>query len=93
MMYTMSMTYGPACAGFIDYDQVGKPFMGLIFEDGGIQLKIYLAHKDNAINVAAEFTEQVKKMARDLQREKDKIMPVQGNMEGIDGLIRKPPRG
>lgn len=78
-------------AGFIDRDGNGNPFMGLYVEDGTLSVKLYIAHKENAIKAAAELSKQLEQMALDIQKEKKevRIIPVSGVIE--NGAIRGKP--
>jgi len=74
-------------AGFIDYGPDGRPFMGLEIESGNMQVKVYIAHKDNAIAAAAELSRQIKAMAHDLVQTPDKLIEVNGVVN--DAAFRK----
>ena len=76
-------------AGFIEHDSQGNPFMGLYVEEGGVSVKLYLAHKENAIKAAAELSKQLQQMALDIQKEKKevRIVPVEGVLK--NGAIRR----
>jgi hypothetical protein len=74
-------------AGFIDYDPEGKPYMGLVVEDGPMQVKIFIARREGAFEVVGELTRQLKLMAADLQKTHNKIQPVNGSLP--DGAFRK----
>lgn len=76
-------------AGFIDYDEAGKPFMGLLVEDGNVMVKLFLARKGQAFEVAGELGRQLNAMAKDLQTTKDqlKIQAVNGVLN--NGTLRK----
>lgn len=63
-------------AGFIEYDSMGRPFMGFLIEDGNVQVKLYLAHKEGATQTARTIGEQLAKMAKELQGLDEKIVPV-----------------
>jgi hypothetical protein len=73
-------------AGFIDYDGNGRPFIGLLWEDGGIQVKVYLAHKETASVATAELIRQLKQMTHDLMQTPDKLVAVEGD---INAIVRK----
>jgi len=74
-------------AGFIDYGPDGRPFMGMEIESGNMQVKVYIAHKDNAIAAAAELSRQIKAMAHDLVQTPDKLIAANGAMP--DAAFRK----
>ena len=76
-------------AGFIDYDEAGRPFMGLLMEEGGVQVKIYVAHKDNAMRAAAEIGRQLNVMAADLGKMKNKTQLIAANGAMPDGALRE----
>lgn len=70
-------------AGFIEYDSMGRPFMGLLIEDGSVQVKMYIAHKDRAVQTARTIGEQLNKMARELQGMDEKIVPVSAELSDL----------
>ncbi len=74
-------------AGFIDYDSSGRPFMGLVVEDGALQVHVYLAHKDRAQVVAQTLARALTKLANDLRTVENKIILVEGTAN--DGTFRK----
>lgn len=75
-------------SGFIDYDNNGKPFMGIIVEDGGIMLHIFLARKDDAQMRAQRIANELHKLAKDLISTPDKLVEVHGD---INAIVRNPP--
>lgn len=75
-------------AGFIDYDPSGRPFMGLVVEDGALQVHVYLAHKDRAQVVAQTLAREINLLAADLRVTENKTTLVEGTAN--DAAFRKP---
>ena len=76
-------------AGFIDYDANGKPFIGLMMEDGTLSIKMYLGHKDNAPKICGDLTIMLGNLVNDLRKAQDRIVAVNGVID--NAAIRKPP--
>lgn len=77
-----------AIAGFIDYDANGKPFMGLILEEQGMRVQVFLARKEDAQNRAQVISNELHKLAKELIKTPDKLVAAQGD---IDAFVRKVP--
>jgi hypothetical protein len=66
-------------SGFVDYDDQGRPFMGLIIEDQVTRTQIYLSHRANATECARELASQIQKMANELKSMADKPKLIEAN--------------
>lgn len=77
-----------AVAGFIDFDANGKPFMGLILQDEGIRVQVFLARKEDAQNRVQKISNELHKLAKELIITPDQLIAAKGD---IDAFVRKLP--
>lgn len=76
-------------AAFVKYDPDGKPFMGLFYTDGGIEVNLYLGHKQNSGSVIAGLIDQLQKMRKELLETPDKLVTAGGD---VNAIVRPIPR-
>lgn len=69
--------------GFTDYGPDGKPYMGLIVTTESTEYKFFLANRETSFDTIRIFTDELKKVARELRGMPDKIMPVEGTLNGL----------
>jgi hypothetical protein len=65
-------------SGFINYDELGRPYMGLLFMDGSIKAEVFLSYPDNAGNVVRQMGVTLDKLAHELINTPNKIVLQKG---------------
>jgi len=77
----------PDLAGYINYDDRGKPYMGLLFTDKAVKVEVFLGYAEQGM----AFANEMLKMAKELRTMPDKIMEVKGNglVRPVQGDLRK----
>lgn len=76
----------PNMAAFVKYDPDGKPFMGLFYTDGGIEVNLYLGHKQNSGSIIAGLIEQLQHMRKELIQTPDKLVGIEGG--DVNAFVR-----
>ena len=70
-------------SGYIDYDQLGRPYAGLVIEAGIMRTQIVLCFKDTAVHDIGEIIRQLKLLQHDLIQMPDKLIEVKGDVNGL----------
>jgi hypothetical protein len=73
----------PGVASFIDFDETGQPFMGLMVEDTTTQIRFYIAHKPQAQYAVDILVRNLQEMASTLRKTQPRLIEAKGNIDGV----------